>query len=94
MILCFFTEILKGQKNIIFINPFNVQYSGYGTVVTLDAVTPQTVENYENSLTFSCKSLKFPTKWYTALCNLVDPVLRNRVKLKFSKLTKYILTRY
>ena len=27
--------------------------------------------------TFSCKSLKFSTKWYTKLCILVDPFLRN-----------------
>ena len=31
------------------------------------------------TLTFSCASLIFPTKWYTKLCNLVDQFLRNCV---------------
>ena len=34
--------------------------------------------NNEKGLTSLHKSLEFPTKWYTALCNLVDEVLRNR----------------
>ena len=42
-------------------------------------VTPDTVKILKNILTFSCKSMKFSTKWYTKLCILVDPVLRNCV---------------
>ena len=41
------------------------------------AVIPDTVKIMK---TFSYKSLKFSTKWYTKLCVLVDPFLRNCVK--------------
>ena len=42
------------------------------------AVTSRDTENMKE-MTFSCKSLKFSTKWYTKLCILVDPFLRNCV---------------
>ena len=51
------------------------------------AVTPNTVKIM--ILTFSCKGLKFTTKWYTKLCILVDPFLRNCVtKSNFRYLKK------
>ena len=51
------------------------------------AVTPDTVKIMGKR--FWSKSLKFPTKLYTKLCNLVDPVLRNRIaKSNFSMVKK------
>ena len=49
------------------------------TVITSDSCNSGHSENYEQILTFSYKSLKFSTKWYTKLCILVDPFLRNCV---------------
>ena len=73
------------------INPLttNVKYTRHDTVVTSNSCNSGHSENYESFLTFSCKSLKFPTKWYTKLCNLVDPFLRNCVtKSNFQYLKK------
>ena len=53
-------------------------YIRHDNVVTSDSY------NSGHILTCSCKSLKFCTKWYTKLCILVDPFLRNCVtKLNF-----------
>ena len=64
-----------------FFNPLsaNVGYIRHDIVVTSDSCNSGHSENYENLLTFSCKSLKFSTKWYTKLCILVDSFLRNCV---------------
>ena len=67
-----------------FFNPLrtNVGYIRlirHNTVVTSDSYYSGHNENYENILIYSCKSLKFSTKWYTKLCILVDPFLRNCV---------------
>ena len=48
-------------------------------MVTSDSCNSGHSESYENALTFSCKSLKFPRKWYTKLCIFVDPFLKNCV---------------
>ena len=55
----------------------NVGYIRHDTVVTSDSCNSGHSENYKKTLTFSCKSLKFSKKWYTKLCILVDPFLRN-----------------
>ena len=86
----------KSQGNFVLtarINPVNplsanVGYIRHDTVVTSDSCNSGHSENYENILTFSCKSLKFSTKWYTKLCILVDPFLRNCVKFSIFFLKK------
>ena len=74
------TELLQYPCSAI-INPLsaNVGYIRHDAMVTSDSCNSGHSENYEISLTFSCKSLKFSTKWYTKLCILVDPFLRNCV---------------
>ena len=74
-----------------FLNPLsaNVGYIRHDTVVTSDSCYSGHSQNYEKCLTFLCKSLKFSTKWYTKLCILVDPFLRNCVtKSNFRYLKK------
>ena len=51
-------------------------YTRHDTVITWDCNSGHS-DNYEEIMTFSCKSLKFPTKWYRKLCNSVDLFLRN-----------------
>ena len=57
------------------INPLsaNVGYIRHDTVVTSDICNSGHSKNDETFLTFSWKSLKLSTKWYTKLCILVDP---------------------
>ena len=72
-------------------NPLSaiVGYIRHDTVVTSDSCNSGHSQNYEKLLTFSCKSLKFSTKWYTKLCILVDPFLSNCVtKSNFRYLKK------
>ena len=45
----------------------NVEDTPREAVATSDSCNCGHSENYEKELTFSCKSLKFPTKWYTKL---------------------------
>ena len=53
-------------------------------------VTPDTVKIMKIIWHFSYKSLKFPTKWFTKFCILVDPFLRNCVTISnFQYLKKY-----
>ena len=63
------------------INPLsaNVGYIRHDTVVTSDSCNSEHSENYKKILTFSCKSLKVSTKWFTKLCILIDLFLRNCV---------------
>ena len=88
----FWTKKMEFEKFSFFLfNPLttNVKYTWHDTVVTSDSCNSGHSENYENFLTFLSKSLKFPTKWYTKLCNLVDPFLRNCItKLNFQYLKK------
>ena len=71
----------------------NDVYTRDDTVATSDSCNSGHIENYEKSLTFSCTSLKFLTKWYTKLCNLVDPEkLPYKVKISiFKKSPKKVL---
>ena len=71
----FLKALCKNKGNF---NPLsaNVGYIRHDTVVTSDSCNSR---HSERILTFSCKSLKFSTKWYTKLCILVDPFLRNSV---------------
>ena len=57
----------------------NVGYIRHDTVVTSDSCNSGHSQNYVEILKFSCKSLKFSSNWYTKLCILVDPFLRNCV---------------
>ena len=53
------------------------------------AVTPDTKnENYERFLTFSCKSLKFSTKWYTNFVFWLSIPEKLRYKVKFGHFFK------
>ena len=57
----------------------NVEYTLHETVITSDSCNSGHSKNYE-TLILSCKSLKFPTKWYRTLWNSVEnsiPFLRN-----------------
>ena len=60
------------------------------------AVSPDTDtsdKNYENILTFLCKNLEFPTKWYTKLNDVVkllhslETVLQSQIFNIFEKRT-------
>ena len=77
VIICF---RFKYQSFNVF-NPLsaNVEYTRHETVVT-SAITSDTIKIMKK-LTFKCKSY---TKWYRKTCALVDPFLRNCVKVKFS----------
>ena len=61
-------------------------------VATSDSCNSGHSENYEEILTFSYKSLKFSTKWYTKLCILVDPFLQSQIfDIYFKKAQKKAL---
>ena len=72
MVPLFFHFVPYFDINPLSANPVHIRND---TVVTSDNCNSGHSENYENVLTFSCKSLKFSTKWYTKLCILVDPFL-------------------
>ena len=73
------------------LNPLsaNVGYIRHDTVVTSDSCNSEHSQNCIKILTSSYKNLKFSTKWYTKLCILFDPFLRNCVtKSNFRYLKK------
>ena len=73
-----------------FFNPLsaNPAHIRNDTVVTSDSCNSgRHSESYETILTFSCKSLKFSTKWYTKLSILVDPFLKALKELYGLRLT-------
>ena len=70
----------RGRREFIKkINPLsaNPEYTPHDTVVTSDSCNSGHSENYELFFDVLVKELKFPTKWYTKLCNLVDLFLIN-----------------
>ena len=55
------------------------EYIPYDTVVTSDICNSGNSENNEKNWHFRIRAWNSFTKWYTKLCNLVGPFLRNCV---------------
>ena len=62
---------MKANRRLDGINPLstNEENTPHDTVVTSESCNSEHSENMKKILTFSCKSMKFPTKCYTKLCN-------------------------